>query len=156
MCGRCCMGMGRYVTIERVMGQNPLVCRHELSGEVRYVTIEKPFRDVFDPEMERIGAEEWCPFLYPTENEGDYACIIYRTRPQFCRDFKCYAMRIFGENGEEKGIVKGKKTLATDDSELDEFWKKEIALIPYHDDTQWRRESIAALKQAGYIVELYE
>jgi Fe-S-cluster containining protein len=156
MCGRCCMGMGRYVKIERIMGQSQLLCRHDLSGEMRYVTIEKPYREHFDPEKERIGAKEWCPFLFPAKTEGKYVCIIHQTRPQFCRDFKCCAMRIFDKNGIERGEVKGKKTLSTDDGELDTFWKSDIVPIPYHNDAQWRREAIAALEKAGYRVELYE
>ncbi|MEA2035524.1 MAG: YkgJ family cysteine cluster protein [Euryarchaeota archaeon] len=156
ICGRCCMGMGRYVKVISSMGNGQIIGRHELGKETFYGRIEKPYRNSFDPDNdERDAPEGWCPFLKKISDEK-YVCIIYNTRPQFCRNFKCCRMRIFDNKGSETGMIKGKATLSTDDSSLNELWAEKIAPIPFTDDKGWMSEVIHILEEKGYSVEVYD
>lgn len=65
-------------------------------------------------------------------------------------------MRIFDNKGSETGMIKGKATLSTDDSSLNELWAEKIAPIPFTDDKGWMSEVIHILEEKGYSVEVYD
>jgi len=138
------------------MGNGQIVGRHELGKETFYATIEKPYRKSFDPYGDDSDVpERWCPFLKKI-NDEKYVCIIYNTRPEFCRNFKCCRMRIFDQKGSEIGMIKGKATLSTDNTSLNELWAKKIEPIQFIDDKRWVSEVIHILEENGYIVEEYD
>jgi len=89
LCGRCCMGLGRYVKVKAVMPGNKVAVVHEMGKETCFATIEKPFRDIFDEDGHPPPHENWCPFLCEIKEGEEYRCMIYETRPEFCRNFQC-------------------------------------------------------------------
>jgi len=150
------MGMARYVKVISSTGNGQIAGKHELGKETFYAMVEKPYRNLFDPDNDdRDTPEGWCPFLNKIDDEK-YVCIIYNTRPQFCRNYKCCRMRIFDHKGSEIGMVKGKTTLSTDDSSLNELWGEKIAPIQFTDDKGWMSEVIHILEEKGYSVEVYD
>jgi Fe-S-cluster containining protein len=149
------MGMGKYVKIKGSMGPNKYICVHELTNETVYATVEKPYRDTFDPD-ERDTPEEWCPFLAEGEEEETYVCVIHGTRPRFCRDFVCASMRIYTQDGVEAGKVSGKGSLVSSDDHLNALWKEQINPISAGIDEEWKTKAIEVLESEGYRIEVYE
>jgi len=148
------MGMGKYVKIKGSMGPK-YICVHELTNETVYATVEKPYRNAFDPD-ERDTPEEWCPFLAEGEEEGTYVCVIHATRPKFCRDFVCASMRIYTQDGVEAGKVSGKGSLVSSDARLNALWKEHINPISAGTDQEWKAKAIEVLESEGYRLEVYE
>jgi Fe-S-cluster containining protein len=156
MCGRCCMGMGKYVKIVGSTGPNKVICQHELGKETCYATIEKPYRDDFDHEEDMETLTQWCPFLKRTNDEERYVCIIYQTRPRFCREFKCARMRIYDRENNEIGILKGRRTLSSDNKNLKELWEQKVSPLFMDDDTKWKETVKKILQDEEYLVEIYD
>jgi hypothetical protein len=155
LCGKCCMGMGKYVKIKGSMGPNKYICVHELSNETVYATVEKPYRDDFDPD-ERDTPEEWCPFLSEGEGEETFVCVIHGTRPKFCRDFVCASMRIYTQDGVEAGKVSVKGSLVSKDDHLNTLWKDQINPIITGNDEAWKAKAVEVLEPEGYRIEVYD
>ncbi len=155
LCGKCCMGMGRYVNVVGTMGSK-VICRHELGEETCYATVEKPYRDDFDPDDPEPLHEGWCPFLYEEEPGSKYVCIIYATRPQFCRNFRCARMRIYDSSGAEAGIVKGRRSLQSENQDFVKLWEEKVAPIAIDDDDAWTEAVKEALEPDGYKIEVYD
>lgn len=148
------MGMGKYVKIKGSMGANRYVCVHELSNETVYATVEKAYRDDFDPD-ERDTPEEWCPFLQKGEEEGTFVCVIHGTRPAFCNDFVCASMRIYTQDGDEAGKVSEKGSLVSRDDRLNALWKERIAPFATGGD-EWKEKAVGTLEAEGYRIEVYD
>ena len=155
LCGRCCMGMGKYVKIAGVMG-NQVIARHEIGKETFHATIERAYRDDFDPDDESPDHPEWCPFLRQIEGEEQYVCIIHATRPQFCRDFVCCRMRIYSTDGRVLGRVRGTTLLSTTDTGLQELWDREMSRLSTENDAEWMEQVRERLETDGYVVEIYD
>lgn len=83
------MGLGRYVKVKAVMPGNKVAFVHELGKETGFATIEKPYRDIFDEDGHPPPRENWCPFLGEVRIDEEYRCMIYETRPAFCRNYEC-------------------------------------------------------------------
>jgi Fe-S-cluster containining protein len=155
LCGRCCMGMGNYVTIERKVNDAQYICRHGLAREIFHATVERPYRLEF---MENAAGRDpkWCPFLMKTGDGETYACCIHATRPRFCREYKCYTVRILNAAGTEVGRVRGRRTLASEDPALLGLWEGTVAPLSAADDAGWRRELKRILGEAEYRVVFYD
>jgi Fe-S-cluster containining protein len=154
LCGRCCMGMGRYVTVERKMSATQYLCRHQLGKEVFYATIERPYRDRFEAGEGR--EEAWCPFLMQQPDGTGHVCIVHATRPRFCREYRCYSVKIDDPAGEEAGRVKGRRTLATGDARLEAIWNERVVPLTTADDRRWREEVKILLEKEGYRVTIVD
>jgi Fe-S-cluster containining protein len=155
LCGRCCMGMGRYVTIEREVNDTRYICHHGLTKEMFHATVERRYREEF---LKNAAGRDpkWCPFLMGAGNEETYTCCIYATRPRFCREYKCYTVRILNAAGTEVGRVRGRRTLASEDSALLRLWEGTVAPLSAADDARWRRDLKRILEEADYRVLFYE
>lgn len=154
-CGRCCMGMGRYVKITGVMGGGRYAARHELSNEFFYATIDKKFRDKFDP-LHRNTPPEWCPFLMDRDDEGNNLCSIYDSAPSFCRNLKCCTCRIFDSEGNLVGTVKGRSTIVTGDEILDKLWDAAVNSALDLGINEQKLKITGILKGSGYDVRYYD
>ncbi len=149
------MGMGRYVNIVGSTGPPRVICVHELGKETVYATVEKPYRNTFDPD-ERDTPKEWCPFLQKGEHEGTFVCIIHATRPKFCRDFVCATMRIYTQDGVESGRVKGHFNLVSSDDRLNALWNERIKPLIARNDVDWKAQAAEIIESEGYRLEVYE
>jgi Fe-S-cluster containining protein len=79
-----------------------------------------------------------------------FACAIYATRPQVCKEFRCYRMLIFDHEGHECGRIMGRNELKTKDETLERIWDEDIAPLPYREGTRWVKLVIDALAARGY------
>ena len=154
-CGRCCMGMGRYVKITGIMGEGRYAARHDLSKESFFATLDRNFRGKSNP-LNRNTPPEWCPFLAKADDEGNYLCSIHDTAPSFCKNFKCCTCRIFKSDGNPVGMVKGRSTLVTDDSELEKLWDGAVNAALNLDLEEQKVKIAEILKDSGYKVDYYD
>jgi len=145
--------MGKYVQVMGQMGPNRIAVSHELSHETCYVTIGKEFRNDFDL-AEAMGVKSgWCPFLL--ESGEDYPCIIYETRPGFCRKFTCCRMRVYSSDGIPVARVKSKSSVLTDDEDFADWWKRHAASLP-GEGKEWEEEVSRLLAAEGYQAVWYD
>jgi len=151
-CGKCCMRMGNHVTVVTRMGPYRYACTHGLGNQSFYATVERPFRD----RAPNPGSVErgWCPFLVE-EGDGIYHCAIHASRPPVCQAFQCCRMRIFDRDGAEAGVVKGRRSLSTHRSDLQEIWDAEVEPITTGDDREWADRVESVLSRRGFTVEEY-
>ncbi|WOF15781.1 hypothetical protein F1737_03265 [Methanoplanus sp. FWC-SCC4] len=155
LCGRCCMGMGRYVKITGQMGSGKYAARHEISKETFYATVDRKHRNSFDP-FDRSTPVEWCPFLIDADEEGNYYCAVHDSIPGFCRNFKCCSYRIFDRDKNSVGRVKGSFNLISDDNDLKSIWESEIKSLSCNDEEEQKEQMISVLSKKGYFVEEYD
>jgi len=152
-CGKCCMVSGRHIHIERKLGERDYYCRDLVSNNLVMTHVESPYLPEFREKGVNMDDDEQCHFLVRT-TEG-YACVVYNTRPLSCREFKCCRMRIFRGGKNPVGTIKGRRSLATTDQELEKFWNDRIRLLEIPEDGQWDMKVKKVLENAGYTVELY-
>lgn len=143
------MGMGRYVKITGIMGEGKYAAVHGLSNEIFYATVDRKFRNNFNP-MNRSTPSGWCPFLMDSDEDGNYMCSVYDTAPPFCKDFKCCTCRIYDKNGNPSGTVKGRTTLTTDDPVLEKIWNDAVNAVVDMEAEGQRLKIAEILKESGY------
>lgn len=152
-CGKCCMRMGDHVTVVARMGPHRYACTHGLGNHSFFATVEQPFHDRA-PNAESME-RGWCPFLVEGD-DGRYHCAIHASRPPVCQIFQCCRMRIYDRDGQEAGAVKGRRSLSTPRSDLQEIWDAEVEPITTGDDREWAEQVGSVLARHGFSVEVYE
>ena len=150
-CGRCCISLGRHISIERKVSSTSHFCRVAVTREVVPVTIHPEYRDLFLNPPPGSTDESWCPYLRHIE-EGRFVCTIYPSRPSICRNFTCYSMIIRDSGNAEVGRVSG-KDLKSSDAGLVATWEREVATLPAMDKESWVRMVSGILEKDGYTLE---
>lgn len=100
--------------------------------------------------------ERWplaCPFLREDPADGKACCTIHQTRPDICREYRCWRLLILNASGARAGRVMERRHLAADDPALAVFWETHVAKIREDDDARWDEKAISLLVQAGYRVQ---
>ncbi|NYT05479.1 MAG: YkgJ family cysteine cluster protein [Methanomicrobiales archaeon] len=155
-CGRCCMGMGRYVTVEQRLPGSRVYGRHALGKETFFATIKREFREKFDEDTDDGDRSGWCPFLARSAGTASFVCIIHHERPRFCRRYRCCVMRITGPDGRAAGTVKGRRDLVASDPGLRDLWERTITPLFIAEEREWLSEVKSRLIAAGYGVTVYD
>jgi Fe-S-cluster containining protein len=140
-CGKCCISLGRHITIERSLSPVQHYCRIGITGDILPVTIGPAHRELYVSGQQDPG---WCPFLRKTPS-NTFSCTIYDTRPAICREFRCRTMIIRDQDGKEAGHAAG-KSLSTSDTRLVELWEELKGSSP--------EQMIRELSCHGYRAEL--
>jgi uncharacterized protein len=154
-CGKCCASFGQFIKIERQLNDWDYYCRYSISGDVFPVHVLPEYAGDFADEFEESGDRrgktgDKCIFMRKNQDGKGFACIIYPTRPQICREFRCYRMLIHHREGHQCGRIIGRNELKSNDEELVRIWNDLIIPLPHHDDSCWEREVIVLLSQHGY------
>lgn len=156
-CGKCCRSFGEFIKIERQLTNRDYYCRYEIKNELFFAHIEADYADCQTPRLKDGEPAKGCPFIRKNPVGNGFACAIYTTRPQICREFRCYRMVILNRDGHECGRIMGRNDLKTTDEILEQIWKERIApLLPNHDDSRWEKAVNAALAAHGYRGEPVE
>jgi Fe-S-cluster containining protein len=142
-CGKCCISLGRHISIERSLSPIQHYCRIGITGEIVPVTIAPEHREIHANGKRDPG---WCPFLRRTSSDT-FTCTIHGSRPAICRDFRCRTLVIYDREGNEAGYVSGKSSLNSSDPLLLDLWKD---LHPGRASPDQVREHLARL---GYRAE---
>jgi len=152
-CGKCCASYGDFIRIERPLTGRDYYCRYGIKNELFLAHIEGDFVDSHPPDSNEGKPKKGCPFLQKNPSVEGFTCAIYATRPQICREFRCYRMLIYHPDGHECGRILGQTDLKTTDETLERVWREEIAALPSHDAARWEKSVIAALAVHGYCGE---
>jgi len=150
-CGRCCRAVGSQFVIERRLGPKDCYCRFQLTGERALVHLEPGFSL---PDEDEPAAAGTCPFLQ--KGEGGAVCAVYATRPRWCRDYQCIAIQIADALGRPIGRVSGRRSLSTDNPNLQDCWDEQIRPLQIPDDRAWQRLVGTLLRRAGFTVKIYD
>lgn len=149
-CGKCCACYGDFIRIERQLTSRDYYCRYGIKNEMFLAHVEGDYIGEYPPAPKGGQPQKGCPFMRKTLSGNKFACAIYNTRPQVCREFRCYRMLIFDGEGHERGRIMGRNQLKTADTALERIWNEEIAPIPYREGTRWVKMVIDGLAAHGY------
>jgi uncharacterized protein len=137
-CGKCCASFGEFITIERQVTERDYFCRYGITNELFQVHVQPAFADEIEEAYEEsdggkaTAGHKGCIFMRKNPEGKGFACAIYPTRPEICRDFRCYRMLIHHpQSGETRGKVIGINELKTHDEILEAIWKEKIAHMPH-------------------------
>jgi len=137
-CGKCCESFGEFIKIERQLSSQDYYCRFGITNEIFPVHVQPEFADAIDEEYSEQDiaptntAHKGCIFMRENPAGKGFACAIYPTWPEICRDFKCYRMLIHRPKyGEVHGRVIGINELRTKDEDLVKIWADIIANLPH-------------------------
>jgi len=92
------------------------------------------------------------PSLREDPDDGEICCIVHRTRPEICQEYRCWRLLVQNAAGVRAGRVMERRHLAADDPALKAFWEENIAGIREGDIDRWDEQVILLLKGAGYTV----
>lgn len=95
-------------------------------------------------------------FLRKSRGGAGTICAIYASRPQVCRNFRCYRMLVRDHGGDVCGKVIGKNTLRTEDTALEKIWNEQVTVIPYGDIDAWKQKVSGILAEHGYRADPVE
>ncbi|MDK2975498.1 MAG: uncharacterized protein PWP08_1869 [Methanofollis sp.] len=152
-CGECCSQMGSVHVVERELETGGFVMANLYTGERHEVEID-PALACLSPD--RRIFERWsgaCPFLREKPGTGEICCIVHRTRPEICREYRCWRLLVLNASGRRVGRVMERRHLAADDPALQQFWDRHIAVLREDDDACWDEQAILLLTEGGYRVQ---
>jgi Fe-S-cluster containining protein len=155
-CGKCCASYGDFIKIERQLTSRDYYCRYGIKNEMFLAHVEGDYIMSYPPDTNEGKPKKGCPFMQKNLSGDGFACAIYATRPQVCKEFRCYRMLIFDRDGHERGRIMARNDLRTTDETLERIWNEEIAPLPKHEVTRWEKRMIDTLAAHGYRVEQVE
>jgi Fe-S-cluster containining protein len=156
------MSLGPHIKIERQLNDRDYYCRCTIDNTIFPVHVDPEYRDEIADEfadedpVSSPPKKKPCVFLRKNRHGEGTCCAIYTTRPNVCRDFRCYRLLIRNRNGVICGKVIGKNTLRADDATLDNLWNEQVIIIPYGDDIAWTKQVARILAAHGYLAEVAE
>ena len=154
-CGRCCIGLGKHMSIAASLSSRSHYLKVGVTGEVIPVNIPPESRDLFSQKDPEHYDPTWCPFLRRA-GAGNFCCTIYPDRPGLCRQYACFSMIITDPAGKQVGRVVGRKTLESDDPGLMQVWNGQVKGLPDSDLAVWRLKAGKILMNAGFGVVTWE
>lgn len=150
-CGKCCLGIGSIVKMDRQLSRFGYVLKNDVTKEVRQALITSEYRDIFENDHSVQEKHPSACFFVRRLADGKYVCTIHPYRMLICSSYHCCSARIT-KNGEEAGRVKGRVSLESKDEELLTLWREKVTAA---DDPS--QEYIASvLGSAGYEVLFYD
>ena len=161
-CGKCCVSLGQSITIERQLNDRDYYCRSKIDNAIFIARVDPAYREEIADEFAegktpQAGADkEPCRFLRKAPDGQGSCCVIYATRPDVCRTFRCYRMIVRNREGAICGKVIGKNTLRTEDPVLETIWNGEVLPVPCFDASAWARQVATVLAGHGYSAETVE
>jgi Fe-S-cluster containining protein len=162
MCGKCCLGLGTLMTVERQLNERDYYCRSKIDNAIFLAHVDPAYSEEIADEF--LGEDSVhsgpgkkpCIFLRKNRTGGENCCAIYSTLPKVCRDFRCYRMLISDPDGKVCGRVIGKNTLVTEDAVLKGLWRDRLSSVPYANSAVWNEKVSAVLAERGYRADVVE
>jgi Fe-S-cluster containining protein len=155
------VSLGPLITIERQLNDQDYYCRCKIDNAIFVAHVDPAYReDIADTYSDgdcghSCGGNRSCPFLRHREGGGSI-CAIYHSRPNICRDFRCYHMLIRNNQGMICGRVIGKNTLRTEDFVLRRIWDEEVVPVSCGDMVAWRKKTAGILVRYAYSIDQVE
>jgi hypothetical protein len=155
-CGKCCASYGDFIKIERQLTSRDYYCRYGIKNEMFLAHVEDDYIRSYPTDSNEGKPAKGCPFMQKNLSGNGFSCVIYATRPQVCKEFRCYRMLVFDGDGHERGRIMARNDLKTTDETLERIWKEEIAPLPCHEVSRWVKLVIVTLAAHGYRGEPVE
>ncbi len=154
-CGKCCASLGRHIRIERQLNERDYYCRNNLDRTVFPVCVDAEYREEIaeDYENRSVPGDAPCIFLRKNRSGEGSVCAVYASRPNVCREFRCYRILIRDPDGTLRGKVVGKHTLRTEDRVLEGLWTRYLEQVPFRDTREWSEGILRMLGEHGYRAE---
>lgn len=152
LCGRCCNGFGRYITINQKVG-GAYGCSLSLTKESFMAVLDPGRSALFSDTSYQNEHPQACPFLRK-EDEKTIICTIYQSRPRFCREYICCTGKVIRQDM-ICGEMKGRRDIKTDDPALQEVWKSLKDRCGGASEPVWKEEVQKLLSASGYEVVFY-
>jgi len=155
-CGKCCTSFGDFIKIERQINHRDYYCRYGIKNEIFLAHVEGDYTVSSPAYPGEEKPVKGCPFLKKNLSGDGFTCAIYSTRPQVCKEFRCYRMLIYDHEGHECGRLMGIHDLRTTDQTLEKIWKEEVAPMPGLSDRNQKKQVIDILAAHGYHGDFVE
>jgi uncharacterized protein len=160
-CGKCCVSLGSSITIERKLNDRDYYCRSRIDNTLFLAHVDPKYRREIPDELATEGSRQTgrenrpCVFLRKNLEGDGTRCAIFPTRPQVCREFRCYRMLVYNNSGHLSGKVIGAGEISTSDEVLSRLWKEKIASIPHAhpagaNDPVWVKKATGVLAAHVY------
>ena len=150
-CGKCCLGIGSIVKMERQLSKFGYVVKNDVVKEMRQALITPEYREIFENDHSVQEQHPSACFFVRRLPTGKYVCTIHPYRLLICSSYHCCSARI-SKDGAEVGKVKGRVSLESKDEILLELWREKIT----SDDDPSREYIASVLAEAGYEVLFYD
>ena len=150
-CGKCCLGIGSIVKMERQLSKYGFVIKNDVTKEMRQALITSEYREIFDNDRSVQEKHPSACYFVRRLPTGKYICTIHPYRLLICSSYHCCSARI-SKNGEEVGKVKGRVSLESKDDVLLELWREKVTAA----DDPTQEDIKSALNSAGYEVLFYD
>lgn len=146
-CGSCCRFMGDYIVIGRQTGPFSFECESVSTGTSFTAEVDADKRTLFADFSFPEQNPSACRFLRP---DGDQLrCTIHHDSPAQCKFYRCVVLRIYDEQGQILGTVRGTLDLHADDPGLRAVWDEVVRGRP-KDDREAEIWIAAFLRERGY------
>lgn len=155
-CGKCCMNFGELIRIEREVDDIEFYCRFLITNEVFRARVMPEWREAFSDTAEVEANPAWCRFLRRSPDGKGFVCTIHDSNASICRDFRCCIIRIFDTTGSQIGKVGGNRSLISEDEDLREIFREQVAGIESSSPEEWLDKAGRILTSAGYRVVVYD
>jgi len=152
-CGKCCASYGEFIRIERQLTNRDYYCRYGIKNEVFLAHVEGDYTVDRHKDLNGEKPAKGCPFLKKNLSGDGFACAIYTTRPQVCKEFRCYRMLVRDSEGRECGRLMGRNDFRTTDETLARIWKEEIVPRAGSKDVLSEKYVFGILAAHGYRAE---
>ena len=150
-CGKCCLGIGSIVKMERQLSKFGYVVKNDVVKEMRQALITPEYREIFENDHSVQEQHPSACFFVRRLPTGKYVCTIHPYRLLICSSYHCCSARI-SKDGVEVGKVKGRVSLESKDEALLELWREKITSA----DDPGREYTASVLANSGFEVLFYD
>ncbi len=151
-CGECCSHLGLVYAIIGSGPSDTFRLINNYTNVVYEVQLDRDKKELFVDQSIFSTRPQACPFFRIKKDTGLAYCTIHATRPDICREYSCYRLRIENRRGERVGRIIYSRTLLSEDPFLVSLWEKHVSSLKEPDDTIWEHQMIRILTTAGFLV----
>jgi Putative zinc- or iron-chelating domain len=151
-CGDCCEHLGLVYKIKEDYGGFRFLIHNNYTGEETAVSVDPDKRDLFMDKSIFKRLPNTCPFFRHQPGSEKTCCTVHLTRPEICREYRCWRLLILNHRGRRVGKIQYIRTLCSADPSLIKLWNSCIEDHREPDDRIWEDRMVGILTKAGYTV----
>lgn len=151
-CGECCSVMGQVFAVRGTSGPFRFVLENVYTGEKTEVEVAPSFRDLFSSGATLPFWGDPCSFLRFDAASGKAACTVHGSRPDTCRDYRCWRVLVLDGEGRRVARVMEPRFLHVEDERLACDWESFRDRLDGLPDGEWERAVARFFRGKGYSV----
>jgi len=117
-CGECCAHLGLVHSIRESYGNYRFLLSNHYTNEDMLVTVDHDKHALFDDKSIFEKLPQACPFFRHRPGSELAYCTVHITRPEICRDYRCWRLLILNHRRRRVGRILYVHTLVSDDAHL--------------------------------------